>query len=69
MTMTRWRLVAMLTVTEMTARAQVIDIVEGLLQRVRDVPQLELAHARRVDEQAALRQQDQLTMTRRMTAA
>ena len=38
------------------------DVVEGLLHRVADVPQLQLAHAGRVDQQPAARHGHQLAM-------
>ena len=46
------------------------DVLEGLARAFRLGPQLQLAHAGRVDQQAAaLRQQDQLAMAGGMAAA
>ena len=53
------RLVAMPAVGEVTAGGQLHDVLEGLARAFVLRPELQLAHARRVDQQAAaLRQQD-----------
>src|SRR5262245_48650807 len=61
------RLVSMPAVGEVAGQPELLDIVERLAYRLVHVPQLQLAHARRVDDEAAGWQFHQLAMRRRMT--
>ena len=64
------RLVAMAAIGEVAACGELYDVVEGLARAFGLRPQLQLAHARRVDQQAAaVRQQDQVAMARGVAAA
>src|SRR6266508_3861995 len=62
------RLGLVLAVAEVTMRGQFFYIFEGRLDAFFDVPQLQFAHSRSVQNQRAVRQRDQLAMARRMLA-
>ena len=63
------RLAVVSAVPEPAPRGQRPDVVERVVERVRILPQLQLAHARRVDEQAPVGQENQLALRRRVPAA
>ena len=56
-------------VPESALRGQRLNVVERVVERIRVVPQPELAHSRRVDDQTAVRQENQLALGRRVPAA
>jgi hypothetical protein len=53
-------------ITEEAKGDQRFDVIEGLGQAFPAVPELQLAHPRRVQHESALRQQNQLAMRRRV---
>src|SRR6186997_569491 len=57
----------MLAVAEAAGGSQRFDVVEGLAQAIAGVPELQLAHPRRVDDQPASGEWNQLTVRGRMT--
>src|SRR5204863_3113594 len=61
------RLDAMAAVAEPAAGRVALDVLEGLLHRVADVPELQLAHARRVEQQAAAGNGHELAVGRGVT--
>src|SRR5262247_1126875 len=42
------------------------DVIEGFFYRLAHIPQLQLAHSRRVDQEPAVRQEHQLPVRRRV---
>src|SRR5262245_43408533 len=62
------RLGLVLAIAEVTMRGQFFYVFKGRLDAFFDVPQLQFAHARSVQNQRAVRERDQLAMTRSMLA-
>src|SRR5207253_10052216 len=63
------RLDAMLAVGEVASGSERVDFVERFAHALAGIPQLQLAHARRIDHQSSIRQHHELTMRRRVTPA
>src|SRR5207248_1562735 len=63
------RLAAMRAVGEAALRGERLDVRERLAEPLRRLPELELSHPRRVEDEAAAREEDELAVTRRVPAA
>src|SRR5438046_2108358 len=61
-------IVLMAAIGEAALRLQLLDVREALRRALVSIPELDLAHARRVEQQAALGQQDEVAVRRGMTA-